>query len=61
MPEQPTTNILEQFLQHERQETEVLAELGAALEAHRSAMDRLADAMRHLRENLFSQEDQWAC
>jgi uncharacterized coiled-coil protein SlyX len=60
MTEVPTTDTLEhrieQFLQHERQEIDTLNCLGAALEAHRRAMDELADAMRHLRENLFLQE-----
>jgi hypothetical protein len=50
-------NNLEQFLQHERQEIDTLNELGAALETHRKVMDELADAMRRLRENLFSQEE----
>ena len=48
---------LEQFVQHERQETELVVGLSAALETHRKAMDELADAMRQLRESLFSQED----
>jgi hypothetical protein len=50
-------NNLEQFLEHERQGTELLAELGAALEAYRKVMDGLVGAMRQLRESLFSQED----
>jgi D-serine deaminase-like pyridoxal phosphate-dependent protein len=50
-------NNLGQFLEHERQEIELLVELDAALEAHRKAMDELADAMRLLRESLLSQED----
>ena len=52
------THNLEQFLEHERQEIDTLACLGAALEAHRKVMDELAGAMRHLRENLFLQEYQ---
>jgi hypothetical protein len=50
-------NSLEQFLEHERQEIDTLNCLAAALEAHRRVMDELADALRLLRENLFSQED----
>jgi hypothetical protein len=50
-------NDLEQLLEHERQEIELLAELDAALEAHRKVMDELASAMRLLRESLFSRED----
>jgi hypothetical protein len=50
------TRNLEQFLERERQETEVLAALNATLEMHRRAMAELADAMRQLRESLFSQE-----
>jgi hypothetical protein len=50
-------NNLEQFLEHERQESELLAELATALETHRKVMDELADAMRLLRESLFLQED----
>jgi hypothetical protein len=49
-------NNLEGFLEHERQEIDTLACLAAALEAHRRVMDELADAMRLVRENLFSQE-----
>jgi hypothetical protein len=50
-------NKLEGFLEHERQEIDALAELATALETHRKVMDELADAMRLLRESLFSQED----
>jgi hypothetical protein len=51
-------NNLEQFQQHERQEIDTLNCLAVPLEAHRKVMDELAGAMRHLRENLFLQEDQ---
>jgi hypothetical protein len=50
------THNLEQFLEHERQEIDTLAELAAALETCRKVMDELADAIRLLRESLFSQE-----
>jgi hypothetical protein len=36
------TEGLETFVEHERQETEVLAELNAALETHRKALEELA-------------------
>jgi hypothetical protein len=44
---------LEQFLQHERQETEVLVELNAALEVHRKAIGKLAEALTQVRRELF--------
>jgi hypothetical protein len=47
------TNSLERFLEHQRQETEVLVELGAALETHCKAMNELADALAQVRQHLF--------
>jgi hypothetical protein len=47
------TNSLERFLEHERQETEVLVELNAALEVHRKAMNELAEALTQVRRELF--------
>jgi hypothetical protein len=47
------TNSLERFLEHERQETEVLVELNAALEVHRKAMSGLADALAASPERTF--------
>jgi hypothetical protein len=47
------THNLEQFLEHESQETELLAGLGAALETHRKAMNELADALAQVRQHLF--------
>jgi hypothetical protein len=44
---------LGQFLQHERQEIDTLACLGAALETHHKVMDELADALARLRQTLF--------
>ena len=44
---------LEQFLQHERQETKALVELNAALAVHRKAMNELADALAQVRRELF--------
>ena len=47
------TNSLERFLEHERQETEVLTELNAALEAHCKAIGKLAEALAQVRRELF--------
>jgi hypothetical protein len=47
------THNLEQFLEHERQEIEVLAELGAALKVHCKAVADLADALAQVRQYLF--------
>jgi hypothetical protein len=55
----PTTDTLErlnqldQLVQHERQETEVLVELNAALEAHCKTMNELADTLAQVRRELF--------
>jgi hypothetical protein len=59
MSQLPTTNTLErlnqldQLVQHERQETEVLSELNAALEAHCKAIGKLAEALAQVRRELF--------
>jgi len=47
------THQLDQLVEHERQETEVLTELNAALEAHCKAMNELADALAQVRRELF--------
>jgi hypothetical protein len=47
------TRQLDQLVQHERQETEVLAELATALEVHRKAIGKLADALAQVRQQLF--------
>jgi hypothetical protein len=48
-------NNLEQFLEHERQEIDTLAELAGALEAHRKVMDELATALALVRHQLFDE------
>jgi hypothetical protein len=59
MSQLPTTNSLErlnqldQLVEHERQQTEVLSELNAALEAHCKAIGKLADALAQVRQQLF--------
>jgi hypothetical protein len=47
---------LEQFLEHERQEIDTLAELNAALEGHRKAMAELAAALAQVRQELFGED-----
>jgi hypothetical protein len=47
------THQLDHLVQHERQETEVLTELNAALEVHSKAMNELADALAQVRRELF--------
>jgi cell division septum initiation protein DivIVA len=49
------TDSLEQFLKHERQESDTLAELATALEAHRIAMSELGDALAQVRRELFGE------
>ena len=50
------TDNLERFLEQERQETEVLTELAAALEVHCKAMTGLADALAQVRQALFGED-----